>query len=152
MVRLFLSSIKYVHTRQRDEARRRAETDRSVKERIANDNAHKETGIINGVLSFQSRLFARHLYSHAWFNTLLAMLGSIHHCYVNGGGRDELLLLLLRWSIKYCCFCLCSCSYCVGSGSRNRTELQIESIGLATMTMKAEATNYCCCCCGVVMI
>ena len=52
MVRLFLSSIKYVHARQRDEARRRAETDRSVKERIANDNAHKETGIINGVLSF----------------------------------------------------------------------------------------------------
>ena len=52
MVRLFLSSIKYVHMRQRDEARRRAETDRNVKERIANDNAHKETGIINGVLSF----------------------------------------------------------------------------------------------------
>ena len=62
MVRLFLSSIKYVHSRQRDEARRRAETDRSVKERIANDNAHKETGIINGVLSFQSRLFAHQLY------------------------------------------------------------------------------------------
>jgi len=98
MVRLFLSSIKYVHTRQRDEARRRAETDRSVKERIANDNAHKETGIINGVLSFQSRLFARHLYSHAWFNTSLAMLGSTRRCYVNGSGSgsNELLLLMLQ--------------------------------------------------------
>ena len=51
-VRLFLSSNKYVHARQRDKARRRAETDRSVKERKTNDNAHKETGIINGVLSF----------------------------------------------------------------------------------------------------
>ena len=68
-VRLFLSSIKYVHARQRDEARQQAETDSSVEERIANDNAHKETGIINGVFSFQSHLFARHLYSYAWFNT-----------------------------------------------------------------------------------
>ena len=68
-VRLFLSSNKYVHARQHDAARKQAETGRSVKERIANDNAHKETGIINGVLSVQFHLFARHLYSHAWFNT-----------------------------------------------------------------------------------
>ena len=70
-VRLFLSSNKYVHVRQRDKARQQAETDRSLKKRITNDNAHKETGIINGVLSFQSHLFACHLYSHAWFNMLL---------------------------------------------------------------------------------
>ena len=63
MVRLFLSSIKCVHTRQRDKAKPRAETDRSVKERMTNGNAHKETSIINGVLSFQSHLFACHLYS-----------------------------------------------------------------------------------------
>ena len=74
MVRLFLSSIKYVHMRQRDEARRRAETDRSVKERIANDNAHKETGIINGVLFSQSHLFACHLYRHAWLISLSSRL------------------------------------------------------------------------------
>ena len=73
MVRLSLSSIKYVHARQRDEARQRAETDRSVKERIANLND-----------PLQSHLFARHLYSHAWFNTSLAILGSTHRCYVNG--------------------------------------------------------------------
>ena len=67
-VKLFLSSNKYVYERQRDEVRRQAETDRSAKERKANDNAHKEMGIINGVLSFQSYLFACHLYSHAWLN------------------------------------------------------------------------------------
>ena len=55
---IFLSSNEYIHARQRDKARRRAEIDRSEKERV-------ETSIINGVLSFQSHLFARHLYSHA---------------------------------------------------------------------------------------
>ena len=57
-VRLFLSSVKYVHARQRDKTRRHVETNRSVKERISNDNAHNTTGIINGVLSFQSHLLA----------------------------------------------------------------------------------------------
>ena len=70
-VRWFLSSNNFVYARQRDEARQRAKTDRSVKERKANDNANKETGIINGVLSFQSHLFARHLYNHALFNMSL---------------------------------------------------------------------------------
>jgi len=57
----------------------------------------EQPGIINDVLSFQSRLFTRHLYSHAWFNMLLTILGSICCCYVNGGkgGSDELLLLVL---------------------------------------------------------
>ena len=41
MVRFFVSSIKYIHGRQCDEARGQAETDRSVKEKIANDNANK---------------------------------------------------------------------------------------------------------------
>ena len=49
---IFLSSIKYVHARQCDKARQQAETDKSVKERIANNNVHKKTGIINGVLFF----------------------------------------------------------------------------------------------------
>ena len=67
MVRLFLSSIKYVHERQCDKARQQAETDRSMKERIANDNVRT---------SFQSHLFTRHLYRHALFNMSLLY----HYC------------------------------------------------------------------------
>ena len=45
MVGLLLSFIKYVHTRQRNKARRRVEIDRSSKERIANDNATKRQAL-----------------------------------------------------------------------------------------------------------
>ena len=89
-------------------------------------------------LSNPVRLFARHLYSHAWFDMSLAMLGSTRCCYVNGGkggsGSNELLLLLVL---------LCSD---LVSG----TVLSIELIRLMTMMMKAEAINYCYC--GVVVI
>ena len=62
MVRLFLSFIKYVHGRQRDKASRRAETDKSVKDVSL-------WALSLAILSFQSYLFACHLYRHAWFNT-----------------------------------------------------------------------------------
>ena len=54
--------------------------------RIVNDNCNKETGIINGVLSFLSNLFICHYYSHACLNTSLL-------CWL------VFLLLLFLWLV-----------------------------------------------------
>ena len=92
MVRLLLSFIKYVHARQRDKARQRAEIDRSVKETIANDNATKRQAL--SMSFFLSNPICSLVIS-------ITMLGSTRCCYVNGSGNgrrsrsNKLLLLLL---------------------------------------------------------